>query len=223
MLHLFILIMLFQAGALILPGPDFAIVCRYSIIHGKQAGIYAACGVSLGVAILLLITFVLGDTLYRNYYPLYICFVSIGVAFLYYLSFTLIRNFLNWRQLHQSQTTPTIINDVSEIDISPLKSSPFLHGLFTNLSNIKAIVFFGSILPLVNRLNMTFITLTWLGMIASAIVWFILVACIIAQPAIRRLFQTKLYIIELVIGTVIFIFASIIFYVYIVQYLKSLF
>lgn len=210
MFNIFLGIMLFQFGGLILPGPDFAIVFRHGIIKGKRDGLLCAAGVALGVMINLLLTYFIGTTLYSKYHSLYLCFISLGVLFLYYISISLIRNFFALRNKQNS--------DIEATTEHTFKGNSFINGLLTNLSNVKAVVFFSILLPLVNKLDFKYTLFTWFGMGLMAWGWFSCVVFLFGHAKIRHAFLAKIHIIELIIGSAIFIFASIIFYESVLSY-----
>ncbi len=210
MLNVFLGIMLFQFGGLILPGPDFAIVFRHSIVKGTKNGLLCALGVSIGVMINVLITFLIGTTLYTKYRLLYIIFISIGVLFLYYISISLMRNFFILK--NQSDAIEAIPA------IKKFSGNSFTAGLLTNLSNAKAIVFFSTILPLAYKLNTIFILFTWFSMTIMSFAWFALVVLLFGNNKIRQAFLAKMHISELLIGIAIFSFASVIFYTCVLSY-----
>lgn len=204
MFKIFLGIMIFQFGGLILPGPDFAIVFRHSIIKGKKEGLLCAAGVASAVMINLLITYLIGTTLYTKYHLLYIIFISCGLAYLFYVSISLIRNFFLLSKNNQENNVQTK---------SPiLKSNSFITGVLTNLSNVKAVVFFSALLPLVNTLDTTFKLLTWFGMVLMCWGWFSFVVVMFGNDKIRHAFMKKIHVIELIIGSAIFLFAVAIFY-----------
>jgi len=209
MIKIFLAMMMIQFGALILPGPDFAIVFRTSVIKGKRAGFFCACGITVAVMINTLITYFIGSTLYFKYHLLYLSFIGCGLLYLFYISFSLIHNF--WL-LHKQE-----VQDISTIS-SNINHNSFMSGLLTNLSNMKAIVFFSALLPFANALNTPFKILAWLGMAFSALVWFSFVTIMFGNKKVRLAFMAKIHIFELIIGIVIFFFASAIFYQAIYKY-----
>jgi threonine/homoserine/homoserine lactone efflux protein len=211
MLKTFLGIMLFQFGALILPGPDFAIVFRHSILKGKRDGLLCASGVAVAVMINILITYLIGSTLYSQHHLLYIVFIGCGLTYLFYVSFSLIRNFFVLRQ----QNDNTEQSAVSNINNS------FISGLLTNLSNVKAIVFFSALLPLANTFDTTFKILTWVCMGIMTLLWFSFVVIMFGHNRVRQAFMAKIHIFELIIGSAIFIFAGAIFYHSIYKYFVS--
>lgn len=213
MFQLYIAIMLFQIGALILPGPDFALVFRNSVHSGKKSGLLCALGITVGAMTNLIITYFIGSALYNEYHLIYIIFITFGLAYLYYVSTHLILNFFKSTKVEDIDTsTPT----------KSIVNKPFLSGLICNISNAKAIVFFSSLLPLVHQLNTFYITLTWFSMGLSAFIWFTIVVFLLTHNKIRQVFLAYIKTIELIIGIAIFTFASIIMYHSVVLYLIQL-
>jgi len=197
------LILLFHLGAVILPGPDFAITLRYSLIGGRRSGILCACGVACGVMINAMISFLIGQTLHERFPFLYKIFILVGLAYLLYLGIILIKNYFK-PQTNNVQKT----EDKQET----LVKTPFITGLFTNVSNVKAIVFFNSILPLVNHLNTPLKLTAWICIGTVTAIWFSLVASLLSQTRIRNIFLDKMHIIEVFVGGILILFSITIFF-----------
>ena len=120
--------------ALMLPGPDFVAVVRNTIARGKRAGILTALGVSIGITAYAALS-AAGLSTLINRIDWFEMVVRIGgAAFLGYLGIGLL--LARMPERHIEQETPT----------EPAgPRNPVLLGLFINLTNPKAIVFFGSI------------------------------------------------------------------------------
>lgn len=196
------IIFIFHLGALILPGPDFAVSLRYSLINGRKSGIVCAFGIAIGVMINALISFLIGQTLHKDFPILYKVFILLGLIYLMYLGIVLIRNYFK----------PHSNNESLQGDNATTAKRPFMTGVFTNVSNVKAIVFFNSILPLVNHLNSPFKITAWIGIGILTATWFSVVACLFSHAKIRNAFLNKINVVEVVVGSVLILFSLAIFY-----------
>ncbi len=115
------------------PGPDFAITVKQSVANGKKAGIYTALGIGSGIfAHILFAVFGFALIISQNEYA-YLAMRIIGGAYLIYIGVMSLR--AKSFQLKQllSQQAP----------ISNMKA--FKQGLFVNLLNVKATLFFLSL------------------------------------------------------------------------------
>lgn len=192
------LLLTLHLGALILPGPDFAVTLRYSLVHGRQAAVACACGIAIGVMINALISFLLGRSLLNHFPLLYIGFVLMGLMYLTYSGICLIRH-----------ATPTFSYNVSvpRNHQNVAAKQPFLTGMWTNISNVKAIVFFNSTLPLVTPLNGMLQSITWIGIGLLTAGWFSLVATFLSNEKVRTLFFGRMQLVEKVVGSVLILFS----------------
>ena len=89
---------------------------------------------------------------------------------------------------------------------------PFVTGLLTNISNVKAVIFFNSMLPLVNQLNGLFKITIWISIGILTVAWFSLVACLFSYSKIQNIFLKKINIVGVIIGSVLILFSVAIFY-----------
>ncbi len=121
--------------AYLIPGPDFAVVLR-SATRSARAGVAAASGAQLGLCVQMLLA-VVGLSVVLARHPEVLTTIRlVGGAYLLYLGGRLIVPTLR-RSRDQSSATE---QDVSE-------RSAFAQGLFTNLLNPKAVLFFAAVLP----------------------------------------------------------------------------
>lgn len=128
------LIILFTAG-LISPGPDFALIVKYSLTHSRKTGLIASLGIACGAAIH--VTYILigvGELILNSSFGMQILSL-VGGAYLSYIGF------LSIKTKKKSIST----EEFKEAnDIPPLKA--FTAGMLTCLLNPKAIFFITSIL-----------------------------------------------------------------------------
>jgi threonine/homoserine/homoserine lactone efflux protein len=188
-------------GALILPGPDFAVTLGYSLIHGRKNAITCAFGIAIGVMLNALISFWIGQSLHSYFLVLYKIFVMIGLIYLTYSGIILIKHYFQLNYQSGFLKNNDAIN----------AKKPLITGILTNISNVKAIVFFNATLPLVHRLNTPFKIITWIGVGILTMAWFSLVAYLFGHTRIRDIFLNKIKIVEIIMGSVLILFSFTIF------------
>ena len=120
--------------ALMLPGPDFVAVVRNTIARGRAAGIMTALGVSLGITFYAGLSAAGLSTLLARVEWFETAVRVGGALFLGYLGVQLLRTRRPARHIER---------EPAREPAGP--SNPILLGLFVNLTNPKAIVFFASI------------------------------------------------------------------------------
>lgn len=125
----FITIWFLQVAAMVTPGPNFFFVSHLAASGGRREGMHGAVGVAIGAGILALAAVLGVGALFRALPPLRLLLQVVGAAYLLYLAFRL------WRSPDGS---------VASADAAPMGST-LRAGIFTNLSNPKSALFFGSV------------------------------------------------------------------------------
>lgn len=176
---------------LISPGPDFTIVVRNSLIHSRRSALFTSFGVAVGVAVHMTYT-ILGVGLLITKTPwLFHGFKIIGSSYLIYLGIKGIlakKNNMQLGELGQHR------------DISPLKS--FIIGFWTNVLNIKAMLFFLSVLTVFISAGTPMHVLVILGAIGfvTTAIWFCIVAIFFSNKYMRSKLQSVTHWIDRVLG-----------------------
>lgn len=97
---------------------------------------------------------------------------------------------MGWQLLKSARSK----RDTSEPEVQvalPARGRTFLRGFLTNLSNPKAVIYFGSVFSLFVGDNVT-AGARWglfVLIVAETFVWFSIVACVFALPMMRRGYQ----------------------------------
>ena len=117
-----------SALVIVTPGPDTALTIRNSLMGGRRAGVWTACGVASGQACWTLAASVGVAALLVASEPAFLALKYAGAAYLVWLG---IRTMLGTRP-HT---------------VAGGKRSPFREGIVSNLANPKMAVFFTSLLP----------------------------------------------------------------------------
>lgn len=125
------LMLVFGIGA-VSPGPDFAMVLRQSIAHGRQAALFTSAGIASAILVhggytLLGVGLVVSQSLW-----LFNLLKFVGAAYLIWLGLGAIRA--------PAPKAPDDLNRPAQRAMTPLKA--FSVGFLTNLLNPKAVLFF---------------------------------------------------------------------------------
>jgi threonine/homoserine/homoserine lactone efflux protein len=204
---IFLTILSLQVSCLLLPGPDFFITISNSIKFGQKYGIYTALGVAFGILINTLIVYWFGSYLLYTAPILFKCIILAGVAYLAYLAFNLYKSIFSTQT--QNSNASQHINNLNSFDVKPAYKY-FVNGAFTNLANAKVIVFFSSMLSLVEQLDSFGKIAVWMSIALTTGVWFSIVAVFFGNHRLREVFFRNMKKIESVSAVFITVFIIII-------------
>lgn len=164
--------------AVMSPGPDFAMVTRQTLIHGRRAGVWTALGIGSGiVAHVAYGLFGLGWLL--GQWPWLLETLRYAGA-----------GFLLWLGLQGLLSRPAPPGGASPRP-PPSARRSYLIGLLTNLLNPKAALFFVALFASVITTE-TSSALRWaLGawVVLTTAAWFALVATLLSTPRLQRRLQ----------------------------------
>ncbi len=172
--------------ALMLPGPDFVAVVRATLVHGAARGIRTAVGVALGLSIFATLSLVGLAALLAQAEGLAIAIRLIGGAYLVYLGIKLIRS-----------AKSALETDLTSDDDANGGRRGVLFGLSVTLTNPKAVVLFASVFATAVPASAPGWFLALLVAVAggAALVWYTLVALVLASPPVLgRLRQARQWI-----------------------------
>ena len=159
------------------PGPDFALVTRQSLRHGRKAGVLTSLGISLGLVIHILYS-VAGLALVVTHSVEWMAVIKLaGGSYLLYLGV---------KGLRAGQHP----EGDSQSDLPALQSSTLRlisTGFFCNALNPKAPVYFLSLFTVILSPEMPLLTLAIYGawIMLLQMLWFTTLACFFTNPGIR--------------------------------------
>lgn len=168
-----------HALAIISPGPNFLVVTQTAISQTRRAGIAAALGIATGAAVWSS-SVVLGLSVVFAYFAwLHYAIRLLGGMYLVYLGVRL------WSATSQPLNP-------SENDGTTLRTNwaAFQLGLITNLTNPKAVVFYGSIFAAFLDPDLP----TWVKVAAVGIIfvnstgWHVAFACLFSTPRAQQVY-----------------------------------
>lgn len=175
---LFLTVAVVHLLALMTPSPDFFFVSQTALSRSRAEALRAVIGISLGVVVwaavalmglhLLLLKMAWLQRIITLGGGLYLCWMG-------------------WQMLCAARHPATD----APLRGAPLHGSAFWRGLLTNLSNPKAVIYFGSVFSLFvgdevgagQRLGL------FVLIVAETVLWFSLVASVFALPVMRRGYQ----------------------------------
>lgn len=170
------------------PGPDMVLVLQQSITRSRRAGVLAALGITTGATVWLLGALFGLSALLQALPGLMSWLELLGGLMLVLIGVTGLRA---WRAARRGRTAqePTTAQQQAvgrDRTAAPAGADAYLRGLATNLSNPKALVFFGAIFsPFLTGRIVSLQTAIVIGtLIVLTIAWFGLVALAASQ---RRL------------------------------------
>lgn len=184
--------------AAISPGPDFVLVVKNSLEHGRKSGVFTALGVSCSLLIhvtycILGLAVIISQSLF-----LFNLIKYLGAAYLIFIG---IKSLLAKRRL-----MPKIQGQAHQAVLSPIKS--FVQGLLCNLLNPKAIMFILAFFSLILKPSISLITQFGIGFEIALIhlIWFSLLAVMINHDQIKKILNKIEFYIVKIMGVVLIIF-----------------
>ncbi|WP_199037061.1 LysE family translocator [Glycomyces salinus] len=166
--------------ASIVPGPDFAMVTRNTMLGGRVAGMWTALGVALGISVWVVATsFGLAALLAASVLAFTVVKIA-GAAYLVYLGVRSIISALKDRK-----------KPVGGLNLSREIThwQAFRTGLLTNVLNPKALVFFTALVPQFIDGGSGLVQIGGLAAVAAAVngVWFLALANLVGL--LRKVFD----------------------------------
>ncbi|WP_027710664.1 threonine export protein RhtC [Dickeya chrysanthemi] len=182
MVMLFLTVALVHLIALMSPGPDFFFVSQTAISRSRREALAGVLGITLGVLVWAAIALMGLHLLLERMAWLHRIVTVGGGLYLCWMGWQLLRSALRKRD-HQGEETVEVA--------LPQRGKTFMRGLLTNLSNPKALIYFGSVFSLFVGDDVG-ATARW-GLFAlislETLLWFSLVALVFALPVMRRGYQ----------------------------------
>ncbi len=194
----FLTLVVAHALAVASPGPDFALVLRQSLAHGRRVAVWASLGIGSGIAI-------------------HVAYCSLGLGLLLRDSPTALNiakylgaAYLGWVGVQAIRAQPRDGDvDLAARNDAPTDGAAWLQGFIVNVLNPKAALFFISLYAL--RVSPTTPPLLKLGygawLVVATMAWFCLVSVLFTQTSVRRRFLRHGHWIDRALGVVFLGFA----------------
>ena len=183
MLRLFLTVALVHLFALMRPGPDFFFVSQTAASRSRREAMMGVVGISLGIVVWAGVALMGLHLILQKMAWLHQVIMVGGGIYLCWMGWQLLRS----ARSQNAQSTPA-----PEVKVAlPKPGRSFIRGFLTNLSNPKAVIYFGSVFSLFvgDDVGAGARWGLFLLIIAETFVWFSLVAVVFALPAMRRGYQ----------------------------------
>lgn len=184
------------------PGPDFAMVTRQSLAHGRAAGVWTAAGIGSGI--LFHVAYGLfGLRWLTHRFPWSLDAIALAGA-----------AFLLWMGAQALRAQPHAVADEQAGTPAPAANGwrHYLVGLATNVLNPKATLFFVALFTTVVSGPVSapmMVTLAaWLPL--STFAWFATVALMLSHPGLRRSLHRHAHRIDHAMGVILLLLAALV-------------
>lgn len=194
----FLAIVVAHALAVASPGPDFALVLRQSLAHGRRTAVWSSIGIGCGLSVHITYC-ILGLGYFLKNSAVALATVKyLGAAYLLYVGVQALR------------ARPR----TGDLDLAPGPAAPtdraaWLNGFLVNVLNPKAALFFISLFPLAVSVATPKLIQVGYGvwMTLSTMAWFTFVSVVFTRDEVRRRFLRHGHWIDRALGVVFIGFA----------------
>ena len=215
-LSLLLTLAVIHAVALISPGPDFAIMVKIATQQSRSTAIAAAVGISVAILAHTILSLTGVSLLIKSSHTLYLLVQIVGATYLAWMGFGALRAglaILAKRKASVSTRSHAGINieaiETAEAGGSGLagtmsRRQGFLTGLYTNLLNPKALVFFLTLFSALITPSVTTSTkiAAAILLLLLSLAWFGFVAVMLSKAQVQLKLQRLTPIIDAAIGVI---------------------
>ena len=191
----FITVVLLHLFAVMSPGPDYVLITRQSIRYGRRVALWSSGGIGIGILFhsFLAVTGILFFIASNDSYLLFLKLIcSIYLLYLGITSMIYTSNF-NQQQIDDNKWSYT---------------GGFVAGLITNITNVKALLFFITLFGVVlDSQSQGNLILYGIYMAFATFVWFSLVSYIFTSDIFKSQFFKFFKFFEKFLGVVLVIIA----------------
>ncbi|UUY06536.1 LysE family transporter [Pseudomonas sp. J452] len=191
----FLTVALIHLLAVASPGPDFAIVVRESVAHGRRAGTWTAVGVGTGIFVHVAYSLLGIGLIVSQSIVLFNALKWLAAAYLFYIGIKALR----------ARPAPAGALEVQADGLARSARSAFMTGFVTNGVNPKATLFFLSLFTVVINPHTPLTVQAGYGVyLAFATgLWFCLVALLFSQARVRSGFARMGHWFDRMMGAVL--------------------
>ena len=191
----FLTVALIHLLAVASPGPDFAIVVRESVAHGRRTGVFTALGVGTGILVHVIYSLLGIGLVVSQSIVLFNVLKWLAAAYLLYIGIKALR----------ARPADPSAAEQAHTHVPRRARGAFVTGFVTNGLNPKATLFFLSLFTVVIDPHTPLLMQAGYGLylaLATA-TWFCLVAWLFSQPRVRAGFTRMGHWFDRLMGAVL--------------------
>ena len=191
----FLTVVLLHLFAVMSPGPDYVLITRQSIRYGRRVALWSSGGIGFGILFhsLLAVTGILFLIASNESYLIFLKLIC--SAYLLYLG---IKSIINTSDFNQN-----VVKDNKWSN-----TNGFVAGMLTNITNVKALLFFITLFGVVlNGQTQGNLMLYGLYMAFATFIWFSLLSYIFTSEVFKAQFLTFFKFFEKFLGLILVIIA----------------
>ena len=195
--QLLISLALIHTIALASPGPDFALVVKLSAQENRAVAMASAVGISVAILAHTLLSLTGLSLIIHSSERLFILVQLIGASYLAWMGVGAARAALShWRD-------PVALEKTQQSEGLSVKKG-FLQGLYTNLLNPKALVFFITLFSTLITPQVSLPTKSAAAVLlfTLSVIWFSFIAMVLTKPRIQIKLKQATPVINLLTGCV---------------------
>lgn len=196
MLILLLTVAMVHFIALLTPGPDFFFVSQTAASRSRTETLMGVLGITLGIVVWAGVALMGLHIIMQKMAWLHKAIMIGGGVYLLWMSWQLFVSAYR-RHISGQEMSQTVITQLAR------PGRAFLKGLFTNLANPKALIYFGSIFSLFvgDDVSSGQRWGVFLLVVSETAIWFSLVAIIFSLPTMRQGYQRMAKWIDGIAGT----------------------
>lgn len=188
-----------HALAVASPGPDFALVLRQSLAHGRRTAVWSSIGVGCGISVHIVYC-LLGLGYFLKDSAVALTTVKfLGAAYLAYVGL---------QALQARARTGDL--DLAAGTTAPTSRAAWTAGFLVNVLNPKAALFFIALFPLAVSVQTPKLIQVGYGLwlVLATMAWFCFVSVVFTRTEVRRKFLAHGHWIDRAMGVVFLAFAA---------------
>jgi len=198
-------LMIVHFFGLITPGPDFFYVSRMAASNSHRNTVCGIIGITLGVAFWALAAMLGLATLFATVPVSHGMIMILGGGYLMYLGYLMAKSRKN--VVFQAMTE-------AEMNQNTTVQKEIMKGLFVNLSNAKAVIYFASVMSLI-LVNMTEtwqIVVAFLIIVVETFIYFYSLSLLFSRPVAKGFYSQYSRYIDNVAGVIFLGFGAFLVY-----------